>query len=281
MCDMTQLHCATSQLHEAEDNGLNDRVIWPLILRLHTSGPAAGFSPAEWRVFMKHIGALAFWGEFQGSGPLIERFRRAMPLERSMESGWAHFLYAVRAKVKTLEDKWLSSTTAINDGTKRCCESTVVEIWPSNLKPHILCSCHPVKSHGECTFVPPVLTWPSLEQAMKEHGTYAQEIAANDDGNEPSLSSEKGGLIGPPMLPASMQTDLPVRQGRQDKGLAADNKSSGYSDTKLNCSEESLEVLIGKQGAKDEANNKVVTLDEEKEDNKDCCPRWTGRPVSR
>jgi hypothetical protein len=84
-----------------------------------------------------------------------------------------------------------------------------------------------------------------------------------------------------PMLPASMQTDSPVRQGRQDKGLAADNKSSGYSDAKSNCSKKSLEVLIGKQGAKDEASNEVITFDEEKEDNKYCCPQQTGRPVSR
>jgi hypothetical protein len=116
---------------------------------------------------------------------------------------------------------------------------------------------------------------------MKEHGTYSQEIVANDDRNELLLSSEKGGLIGPPMLPARMQTDSPVRQGRQDEGIAADNKSSGYSDAKSNCSEESLEVLISKQGAKDEANDKVIAFDEEKEDNKDCCPQQTGRPVSR
>jgi hypothetical protein len=97
-------------------------------------------------------------------------------------------------------------------------------------------------------------------------------IVANNNGNEPLLSSEKGGLIGPPMLPASMQTDSPVRQGREDKGIAADSGGSGYSDAKSNCSEESLEVLVGKQGLKDKANNEVIAFDEEKEDNKDCCP---------
>jgi hypothetical protein len=96
-------------------------------------------------------------------------------------------------------------------------------------------------------FVPPVSTRSSSERATKERGTYTQEIAANDDGNESSLSSE----------------------------------SLGCSDTQSNCSEESFEVVLGKQGAEDEASDEVVAVAEEKEDNKGCCPQQMGRPVNR
>jgi hypothetical protein len=59
-------------------------------------------------------------------------------------------------------------------------------------------------------------------------------------------------------------------------------EDSPYSDVESNCSKESTEVLISRQGVEDEANDEVVIVAEEKdEDNNSCHPCITESLVNR
>ena len=67
-----------------------------------------------------------------------------------------------------LECEWLLSTTAIDDGTKQCCDRHAVERCTPALKPLILCLPCPVKNDEECTVTPPIVGQPvAREQAIE------------------------------------------------------------------------------------------------------------------
>jgi hypothetical protein len=68
----------------------------------------------------------------------------------------------------TLEYEWLLSTTAVDNGTKRCRDRHTVEKRASALKTLTLSSSRPAENHGERMFVPPITEIPVTgEQAVK------------------------------------------------------------------------------------------------------------------
>jgi hypothetical protein len=80
---------------------------------------------------------------------LVERFKRAEPPEGVARWAWWSFIQVIRKEVEMLEDEWLLSTTAFDEGTKWCHDRLVVENSPMTLRPPFPCPPHLAETYGE------------------------------------------------------------------------------------------------------------------------------------
>jgi hypothetical protein len=87
----------------------------------------------------------------------MKRFEEAEPPEGGARGTWWSFVQVIRKEVEMLEDEWLLSTTASDDGTKWCRDRPVVENGSTTFRPPLPCPPHSVKTYGEHMFVPPAL----------------------------------------------------------------------------------------------------------------------------
>jgi hypothetical protein len=114
-----------------------------------------------------------------------------------------------------LEDEWLLSTTASDDGTKWCHDRPVVENGSTTSRPPFPCPPRSAETYGERMFVPPALRGLGSGRATNGSGTHAQENISYDDENKLLSEDEVGGSAEPPVWSGNVQTALPIGRGRK------------------------------------------------------------------
>ena len=75
--------------------------------------------------------------------------------------------------------EWVSSTTHVDEGTKRCQEYKDEDCPP---EPFIQHPPRPVKDYGEHMNTPPILVWPTTEQAAEDDGWCVERSHPEYDG---------------------------------------------------------------------------------------------------
>jgi hypothetical protein len=127
-----------------------------------------------------------------------------------------------------LEDEWLLSTAASDNGTKWCRDRPVVENGSTTFRPPLPCPPCSAKTYGERMFIPPALRGLGSGRATNGSGTCAQENISYDDENKLSSEDEAGGSAKPPALSGNVQTALPIGQGRKgESSVESDGSHSG------------------------------------------------------
>jgi hypothetical protein len=288
MHDATQLRCATSHPHLLQfhnsmpykpygihSNEVLDKYfsynphdfMWMCWL---TDTPACELAVAEIEQQLETEGDLNFQGLL--SDRIVYANGHWIPLEDtngiSYEGqGLVDLVRNATQLHSRLEDEWLSSTTAVDDGTKWCRNRLAVENRFSGLKTLTLCPSHPLEIYGERMFVPHTLKRLAVER-----------VVSSFVGDEAD------------MLLVGVQTASPMGRGRGGEGLAEDRtdvdtfiERSRCSDAKSSCSKDSFESLASQQGpdSEDEASNEIVAVAEEKEDDRGCHPQQIGKLISR
>ena len=144
-------------LSEDDDEVLED-IIKPLSQRLQDSGPAPGYTPEVWGIFMRYLSVPAV---YEGEGTLIEKLWRCRPPSEHDAKEWKSFLDTIDRVVQAVTKSATETFEGPKPSTKDRGQTDMFVVGrrePAGkvtpLQPLTIFPSCPVETYGERMFMP-------------------------------------------------------------------------------------------------------------------------------